>query len=473
MSERKHAAADNQKPIGAAPRILIVDDDAGQRSLLDSFLRGQGFHTVPVSSGEQALVMLREDSFSMMISDVRMPGMSGLETLRQARREHATLPVLLVTAYADIRDAVGAMRDGALNYLAKPIDLDELLSTVRQATGLSPAVSREISSEHNLPAHIIARSPLMQSLFRDAALIASSESRILITGESGVGKEVLADLIHGWSERKAGPLIKVNCAAIPENLLESELFGHEKGSFTGAVAQRVGHFEAARGGTIFLDEIADMSAPLQAKMLRITQEGRFNRVGSSVEIKTNARILAATNRNLEESVKAGKFREDLFYRLNVVELNVPPLRERKEDILPLATAFISEFSRGKARFSAAVLEIFERYLWPGNVRELRNAMERAALLSLGEVILPEHLPTRIRSGEGSPAELGRGTIAAVPVQSEALSDMERQMIVQTLKKHDYNRTETARALGISRRALLYKLQRFREMGLDVDSGKAS
>src|SRR5213076_3127283 len=215
--------------------------------------------------------------------------------------------------------------------------------------------------------------------------------------ESGVGKEVLADVIHTWSPRAAGPLVKVNCAAIPETLLESELFGHEKGSFTGATAQRIGRFEQANNGTIFLDEIGDMSPPLQAKLLRVTQDGLFNRVGSNKELRTNARILAATNRNLEDEVKANRFREDLFYRLNVVELNVPPLRERIEDILPLAGRFIAEFTGGRARFSASVADCLERYAWPGNVRELRNAMERASLLSRGELILPEHMPQRVRA----------------------------------------------------------------------------
>ena len=290
------------------PRILIVDDDPGQRSLLDSFLRGQGFDTMTVASGEKALETLRAGDFSMMISDVRMPGLSGLETMRLARQEHAVLPILLVTAYADIREAVGAMRDGALNYLAKPIDLDELLTTVQQATGITKHAPMKFSADRQLPGHVVARSPLMQAVFHDASLIAASESRILITGESGVGKEVLADVIHAWSARAAGPLVKVNCAAIPETLLESELFGHEKGAFTGAMAQRIGRFEVAKDGTIFLDEVADMSPPLQAKLLRVTQEGRFNRVGSSIELHTNARILAATNRNLDEEVKAGRFR---------------------------------------------------------------------------------------------------------------------------------------------------------------------
>ena len=444
-----------------ARRILIVDDDPGQRSLLDSFLSSQGFETVTATSGEQALERLRTGNFSMMISDVRMPGLTGLETLRRARQEYPVLPVLLVTAYADIREAVDAMRDGALNYLAKPIDLDELLATVRQATGLSTAVPLKFSADKQLPAHVVARSPLTQAVFHDASLIAVSESRILITGESGVGKEVLADVIHAWSARAGGPMVKVNCAAIPETLLESELFGHEKGAFTGAVAQRIGRFQQANGGTIFLDEVADMSPALQAKLLRVTQEGRFNRVGSNVELQTNARILAATNRNLDEEVKTGRFREDLFYRLNVVELNIPSLRERPEDILPLAIAFIGEFTQGKARFSSSVTDCLVRYSWPGNVRELRNAMERAALLSPGELILPEHLPAKLRA-------VAETAAPAEPADAEHLGEIERQAIFQALRKHNFNRTETARALGISRRALIYKLQRYRQEGYNVD-----
>jgi len=452
--------AENRK--NAAPRILIVDDDAGQRSLLDSFLRSQGFQTVTVISGERALAALDTEQVQMMISDVRMPGMTGLETLRRAREKHASLPVLLVTAYADIREAVGAMRDGALNYLAKPIDLDELLATVRQVTGLSKAIPVQFNADRKLPANVIANSPLMQAVFHDASLIAPSESRILISGESGVGKEVLADVIHAWSGRAAGPLVKVNCAAIPETLLESELFGHEKGAFTGAFTQRIGRFEMANGGTIFLDEIGDMSPPLQAKLLRVTQDGLFNRVGANAELHTNARILAATNRHLEDEVKNGRFREDLFYRLNVVELNIPPLRERQEDILPLSNLFIAEFTKGKARCSPLVSDCLTRYDWPGNVRQLRNAMERAALLSSGELILPEHLPTKVRAAT---------TTGVAPIDDsspERLGEIERQAIFDALRKHDFNRTETAKALGISRRTLIYKLQRFRELGFDVD-----
>ena len=457
--------SDNFNSTSRPRRILIVDDDAGQRSLLNSFLRSQGFETVLAASGEQALEALRTQAFAMMISDVRMPGISGLETLRQARKEHGVLPVLLVTAYADIRDAVGAMRDGAVNYLSKPIDLDELLANVRQATGLTETAPRKFGPDKQLPAHIIAKSPLTQAVFREASLIAASESRVLITGESGVGKEVLADVIHGWSDRVAGPLVKVNCAAIPETLLESELFGHEKGAFTGAMALRIGRFEMAHQGTIFLDEIAEMSPQLQAKLLRVTQSGVFQRLGSNQELRSNARLLAATNTDLEEQVKSGRFREDLFYRLNVVELNIPPLRERTEDILPLALRFVEELTRGRARFSSSVGDCLTRYAWPGNVRELRNAMERAALLSQGELILPEHLPTRVRASlQETPAP------AAPTLNAEGLEEIERQAILEALRKHDFNRTETAKALGISRRALLYKLQRFRELGFEIGSG---
>lgn len=451
-----------------AVRVLIVDDDPGQRSLLDTFLRGQGFLTTLAESGEEALQLLGEGAFDLMISDVRMPGISGLETLRRARRDHAVLPVLLVTAYADIRDAVSAMRDGALNYLSKPIDLDELLAAVRQATGcveraVAPVGEVQEGGEAGwhrpLPPQVVVKSPLMDSVFRDVALIAGSDSRVLITGESGVGKEVVADTLHRWSPRHAGPLVKVNCAAIPENLLESELFGHERGAFSGAVAQRIGRFEAARGGTILLDEISEMSPQLQAKLLRVTQDGRFQRVGSNVDLHTDARVLAATNRNLEDQVKQGRFREDLFYRLNVVELNIPALRERPEDILPLANSFGSGFSRGQARLSSAAAEVLERYAWPGNVRELRNAMERAVLLSHGGLIMPEHLPARVQGG-------ARSASAGV-VDAGNLAEIEQQAILVALRKHEFNRTETAKALGISRRALLYKIQRMQKAGLDV------
>jgi DNA-binding NtrC family response regulator len=448
-------------------RILVVDDDHGQRSLLETFLRAKGYRTHSAASGEAALQLLAEESFAMMISDVRMPGMSGIETFRRVRQRHQSLPVLLVTAFADIRSAVNAMRDGAVNYLAKPIDLDELMASVHLALEPARAALAAQAGEVALPPGVIIQSPLMRAVFRDAAVIAPSDSRVLITGESGVGKEAVADVIHAWSQRRAGPLVKVNCAAIPENLLESELFGHEKGAFTGAVQQRIGRFEEATGGTLFLDEIAELPPPLQAKLLRVINDGTFRRIGSARDQRTDARVLAATNRDLETEIAAGRFREDLFYRLNVMELHLPPLRERPEDILPLATHFIGQFSRQKSRFSASVTTALMNYRWPGNVRELRNAMERAALLSRGEIVLPEHLPARILTPDTSEAKSGP---AAGGMDAQRLDAIEREAILRTLRKNHYNRTETARELAISRRALTYKLQRLRAEGVPIDPG---
>jgi DNA-binding NtrC family response regulator len=376
------------------------------------------------------------------------------------RQTRPALPVLLVTAFADIRSAVTAMRDGAVNYLAKPIDLGELGAIVRLATGPRSESPAGAPSDFRMPAGVVTQSPLMQAVFRDALVIAPSESRVLITGESGVGKEVVADVIHAWSRRAVGPLVKVNCAAIPENLLESELFGHEKGAFTGADRQRTGRFEEADGGSIFLDEIGELPLPLQAKLLRVIQDGSFRRIGSGRDLKTDARVLAATNRDLEAQIAAGKFREDLFYRLNVMELHIPPLRERPEDILPLAGHFIVQFSGKPSRFSANVAARLARYAWPGNVRELRNAMERAALLSRGEIVLPEHLPSRILTAT-TDAEAPRADV-------HRLEEIERDAILRALRKNNFNRTETAKELAISRRALTYKLQRLREQGIAVD-----
>ncbi|MBI1841288.1 MAG: sigma-54-dependent Fis family transcriptional regulator [Verrucomicrobia bacterium] len=462
--------ASAQPAPGSAGLVLIVDDDPGQRSLLNSFLQGQGFQTLTADSGEAALSILKLHPIQLMISDVRMPGLSGLETLRSARRQNLNVPVLLVTAYADIRDAVTAMRDGAVNYLSKPIDLDELLSSVRKAIGVPTGDGLRLNGGLRLPSWVVGASPLMESAFRDAALIAGSDSRVLITGESGVGKEVLADLIHYWSPRQSKPMVKVNCAAIPANLLESELFGHEKGSFTGASQQRIGRFEAANGGTLFLDEIAELAPALQGKLLRVTQDGCFQRVGSNVDIRSDARLITATNKNLEEEVQKGLFREDLFYRLTVFELNLPALRERPEDILPLAHHFIRQLTQGRARLSPTAAESLLAYAWPGTVRELRNAMERAALLSGGELILPDHLPTKPRQASAATARVVAGA-------SAKLEEVENQAILLALAQHHYNRTEAAKALGISRRNLLYKLHRLRGLGHVVDppdpSGSAS
>jgi DNA-binding NtrC family response regulator len=439
-------------------KILVVDDDAGQRSLLESFLTHEGFPVITASSGPEALAILESMPVGMMISDVRMPGMTGLVTLRKAREISSTLPVVLVTAFPDVRDAVGAMQDGALNYLEKPIDLYELHSLVEKVLGVH-APSGPLSGELNLPSHVVANSPSIRQAFREAALVAPSETRVLITGESGVGKEVITDLIHAWSPRAKGPFIKVNCAAIPETLLESELFGHVKGAFTGANENRVGRFEEAAGGTLLLDEIAEMSPSLQAKLLRVTEDGTFQRVGSNQEKHSDARILAATNRDLESEVEEKRFREDLFFRLSVMEIYVPPLRERVADIAALASLFAAEFSDGKARLSPSTLSCLELYRWPGNVRELRNAMERAVLMAHGALILPDHLPKRVqKAGLDIEAETGE------PSRGRRMEEVQRLAIFQAMREHHYNRTETARALGISRRTLLYKLKSFAEQG---------
>jgi DNA-binding NtrC family response regulator len=449
------------------PRILVVDDDAGQRSLLRSFLGGQNLDLFFASSGEEALALLDAQPVQMMISDVRMPGISGLDTLRLAREKHPTLPVLMVTAFPDIRDAVGAMRDGAVNYLKKPIDLDELLDNVLHTVGVAKE-DKSVGAQVDfppLPPQVVAESPQIRDCLREAALVAKSDSRVLITGESGTGKEVIADLIHAWSPRAQRPLLRVNCAAIPENLLESELFGHEKGAFTGAAGRRIGRFEEADGGTLFLDEISEMSPTLQAKLLRVIQNGTFNRVGSNEEIHIDTRVLAATNRDLEEEVANNHFREDLFYRLNVIEIYLAPLRERNADILPLATLFASKFLGGASpRFSASVSTCLALYAWPGNVRELQNAMERAVLMARGELILPEHLPKRIQNAAAQSADAP----ALANSSSKRMEDIERIVILQTLREKNFNRTETSKALGISRRSLIYKLRRFAEEGHAID-----
>ncbi|MDX9978733.1 MAG: sigma-54 dependent transcriptional regulator [Lentisphaeria bacterium] len=441
--------------------ILVVDDDAGQRGLLAEFLSRQGFRIRSADSGERALALLAEETPDLMISDVRMPGITGLEALRQARTTHPSLPVLLVTGYADVRDAVEAMRDGALDYIEKPIDLDELLCLVDRILGIGARSAPPVELPP-LPADVVCRSPAMFRALGEAALAAPSEARVLLTGESGTGKEVVARLIHRWSPRAAGPLVTVNCAAIPENLLESEFFGHERGAFTGAVAQRVGRFEEASGGTIFLDEMGEIPLSLQAKLLRVVQDGTYQRVGGNEERCSKARVLAATNRNLEREVVEGRFREDLYYRLNVIEIALAPLRDRLEDIAPLALVFASRFGGGTPRLAPNTLEVLARYPWPGNVRELQNAMERAALMSRGGIILPEHLPARVvrEAAESRPA--------ATVAPGGTIDELEREAIRKALREHGHNRTRAAAALGISRRTLIYRLRRYLDEGCDLD-----
>ncbi len=439
--------------------ILVVDDDASQRELLVGFLGHCGHRVVAAASGPEALNAL-DEHVALLISDVRMPGMSGMELMRLARERYTELPVLMVTGHAGIRDAVEAMRDGALNYLEKPIDLEELGALAAEALGTTEEpVSGELSCPE-LPPGVIAESPAMRDVLRETAMVAPYDSRVLITGESGTGKEVIADLLHQWSPRHGRKIIRVNCAAIPELLLESELFGHERGAFTGAVEARLGRFEEADGGTLLLDEIAEMPPALQAKLLRVTQDGSFQRLGANRERRVDVRLLAATNRDLEKEVAEGRFREDLFYRLNVFEIHIPPLRERSADILPLANHFAARHSGGGHRLSPAIAASLVLYGWPGNVRELQNAMERAVLMARGGIILPEHLPRRVNE-----AITGAEPAADTDGKLRTVEDM---MILQTLRTKQYNRTETAKALGISRRALIYKLRRLEEEGHGIN-----
>ncbi len=445
--------------------ILVVDDDPGQRSLFESFLTGEGFNITTVDSPLKAFDAIDGIAPSIILSDVRMPDMTGLEFQQELRKREINIPVLLITAYADIREAVGAIRDGAVDYLEKPVDLNEMLKLIHRTLGIDNTEQSINIDIPKLPGQVVAGSAAMQDVLREIALVAPSGSRVLITGESGTGKEVVSDLIHLWSDRRYKKIVKVNCAAIPENLLESELFGHEKGAFTGAESRRIGRFEEADGGTLMLDEIGEMSSVLQAKVLRFIQDGSFYRVGSNIEKKVDVRILAATNRDLEKEVAEGHFREDLFYRLNVFDIYLPPLRERRADILPLALRFAVDLGYEKARFSPGASAMLENAPWPGNIRELRNAVERAVLLSRGEIILPEHLPRRMQQSaeviQASTSESSYGTHGT-------MEDIERDAILKALRENDGNRSETARILGVSRRKLIYKLQTYREQGFVIE-----
>ncbi len=434
------------------PTILIVDDDASQRQLLGGFVETLGCQIVQAGSGEQALQTLTELRPDMVLLDVRLPGIDGLETLAEIRKHDSELPVLLITAYADPRQALVAGRAGAEDYLSKPIDLEELRVAICDHLALSEEASRESPAAGKpLPPGMVWKSPSMRRLLDTIAVVAPSDVPVLITGESGTGKEVVASLIHTWSQRTAGPLIAANCASLPETLIESELFGHTKGAFTGAAEARQGFFRAADGGSLLLDEIGELPLALQPKLLRILETGEVSPVGSDRVVQVDTRLIAATNRNLEKEVAAGRFRDDLFYRINVVELAILPVRDRPEDILPLARHFASEFAGRPVRMSPQAMNCLLVHSWPGNVRELRNAMQRACLLCRGDVILPEHLPTKIARAAGSPDENASTTPGR-------LSQMERAAILATLEECNGNRTQAAKKLGISRRALIYKLQ---------------
>jgi DNA-binding NtrC family response regulator len=440
--------------------ILVVDDERRFRHLYRQVLAQAGFRVSEAESAAEALEAIRRDDPDLVVSDVRMPGGSGLDLLRTARAEATGLPFLLVTAFADVRDAVEALKLGAVDYLPKPVDLDEFVVAVRDGVGLDHP--RE---EDDLPADVlggmVAASPAMRAVLRDAWRVASSDATVLLTGESGTGKEVVADFIHRNSRRAGGPLVAVNCGAIPSDLVASELFGHERGAFTGADMRRSGRFREAHGGTLFLDEIGELPVDLQPTLLRALETGRVTPVGSDREHQVDHRLIAATNQDLDSAIADGRFRADLYYRLNVIALELPPLRDRTEDILPLARHLLARLGHGDRRISAGASRCLQAHAWPGNVRELANAMERAALLSTTEVLLPEHLPPAVRAARPSSAvETSDESIEPVDADGDTLIEREVAHIRRVLSECGGNRTRAAERLGITRRGLINKIKRF-------------
>ncbi len=431
-------------------RVLIVDDEPQFGELYAHTLQREGFITKVALSGTSALKLIEQDPPDLIISDVRMPGISGIELLQKVHQTHPDLPFLLVTAYADVHDAVQSLKQGAIDYLKKPVDLEELIVAVRDNLG-EVSFSREGVPPEALKG-IIAQSPLMQAVVLDAWRIARSDATVLLTGPSGAGKDVMANFIHNNSLRSTGPMVAVNCAALPGSLLGSELFGHVKGAFSGASADRKGRFREAHSGTLFLDELGDMPLDLQPVLLRTIETHQVTPVGSDRPIQCNVRLIAATNRDLAYEVSQRSFREDLYYRLNVIALEIPSLQERPEDIIPLTRHFLAKTGKDK-RISNAASKLLQAYSWPGNIRELSNAITRAALLSRGDLIMPKHLPITLREGVSTTNHPNEA-----PVQT--LKEAEIKTIKRALAQTDGNRTHAAEILGITRRGLINKLKRF-------------
>jgi len=440
--------------------ILVVDDEEIVRDSLASWLEEDGYDVDTAPNGPTALTKVAQHAYAVLLVDLKMPGMDGLEVLAQARSLQPDVPVIIMTAYAAVDTAVQAMKQGAYDYLVKPFEPEELSLMVGKLTNaqalrrenvlLRKALKRQFEFKD-----LVSKSPKMEAVFDLARTAAKSNSTVLILGESGTGKELLARAIHAGSPRQAGPFVGVSCAALTESLLESELFGHEKGAFTGAAAHARGKFEIAAGGSLFLDEIGDISPKLQLDLLRVLDAREFRRVGGSQVIKTDVRILAATNRDLKKLVESGAFREDLYYRLNVIPVTLPPLRERKEDIPLLVEHFLAQFRTEMRKplegVSAEVLEMLMAHDWPGNVRELRNVLERGAVMARGPIITPLEL-------ELTPPGLPTG---AMPIEgSDSLRDVERKHILATLKQHNWNITRSAKALGIDRVTLYNKIKRY-------------
>ena len=445
-------------------RVLLIDDEPRVRASLKMVLEPT-YDVITAADAQEGLDLFRRESPNLVLLDVIMPGTDGLTVLQAMRAEDRSIPVIMLTGTKSVKTAVDAMKLGASDYLSKPFDVEELRIVVAR-TLESHDLEREVRylraqvvnryAFHNL----IGKSPAMQEIYAKIEQVADSRTTILITGESGTGKELVARALHYNSSRRDRPFIALNCAALPETLIESELFGHEKGSFTDATARRVGQFELANSGSLFLDEIGDLSPMTQAKLLRVLQEREFTRIGGIQPIKVDVRIIAATNKNLDELVRRGTFREDLYYRINVISLYLPPLRERGEDIPLLAKHFldkrIEEEKRPHQEFSKEAIELLSRYPWPGNVRELENVVEQALLWSQGATILPEHLPNSLRSDSRS-SSLREDTLAGRLSLEKAVMEFEREIILDALKRTNYVQTHAANLLGISRRMLKYRM----------------
>jgi len=443
--------------------ILIVDDEESHRLMLRAHLEQEGFSTVEAIDGEEAIAKVAEQNVDLILMDIRMPRLDGMEALLRIKRANPAIPVIMMTAYGSIDSAVKALQAGATDYLTKPLDSNELIVKVHKALRYHQLEEENVLYREQLGirfdfSRIIGKSARMRELFDMLATVAPTEATVLLLGESGTGKEIIANAIHQNSPRRERPYIKVNCAALPETLLESELFGHEKGAFTGAIEKKKGRFERADGGTIFLDEIGEMSLTTQTKILRVLQEREFEPVGGTKTIKVDVRIIAATNKNLEDEVKRGKFREDLYYRINVVPITIPPLRERAEDIPLLAAHFLRLYGEKNKRmlkgFADGVMDALMRYDWPGNVRELENIVERTVIMSRGDTITFADLPPAIAGAQGT-------AIQTSPAIS--LKDVERETIIKALQQTEGNRTKAAVLLGITRKTLQNKIK---EYGID-------
>lgn len=436
-------------------RVLIVDDEGKMRAVLAMALDGEGHEVAEADSGEAALTRLETFEPDVVITDIRMPGMSGLDLLKKIKAGSTPVEVIVMTAYADAASGIEAMRNGAVEYVAKPFEMDEMLLLVRNAEEkrtLSNEVEnlrRDARRRHEL-GRIVGSSHAMQQTIKQARIVAGRSTTVLIRGKSGTGKELVARGIHEESGRRG--FVAVNCGAIPETLLESELFGHEKGAFTGANERKLGLFEKAGSGTIFLDEIGDIPPLLQVKLLRVLQEREFTRVGGTDPIRSEARVIGATNRNLEEAVKEGTFREDLYYRLSVFPITVPSLVDRLEDIPPLVDSFCLRY-RHSAGLGAGVVERLMEYSWPGNVRELENCIERAAIMAAGGPVELSHLPEHIRENR----TLHSPTVFRLPPEGASLEEIEKNLILQALERADGNKSRAAQLLGISRRAIYSKM----------------